>query len=114
MQCYLDRIGVLECAPAMTPNNDKPRQTVLVTGAAGGQHGRTGRRVTELLRARGVPVRAMVRTLDERADHLRGLGAEAWSRRGVASDNEVTVRALVYIIAGHEAHHVQILRTRYL
>lgn len=45
---------------------------------------------------------------------LRGLRDEAWSRRGVASDNEVTVRALVYIIAGHEAHHVQILRTRYL
>jgi uncharacterized protein YbjT (DUF2867 family) len=50
--------------------------TVLVTGAAGGQQGQTGRRVTELLRARGVPVRAMVRTLDDRADHLRGLGAE--------------------------------------
>ena len=45
---------------------------------------------------------------------LRGLPVEAWSRRGVASDNEVTVRALAYIIAGHEAHHVQILRTRYL
>jgi uncharacterized protein YbjT (DUF2867 family) len=50
--------------------------TVLVTGAAGGTQGRTGRRVTELLRERGVPVRAMVRTLDERAEYLRGLGAE--------------------------------------
>jgi uncharacterized protein YbjT (DUF2867 family) len=50
--------------------------TVLVTGAAGGQQGRTGRRVTELLRERGVPVRAMVRTLDSRADELRRLGAE--------------------------------------
>jgi uncharacterized protein YbjT (DUF2867 family) len=50
--------------------------TVLVTGAAGGQQGRTGRRVTELLRARDVPVRAMVRTLDDRAEHLRSLGAE--------------------------------------
>jgi len=50
--------------------------TVLVTGAAGGQQGQTGRRVTELLRARGVPVRAMVRRLDDRAEHLRGLGAE--------------------------------------
>jgi uncharacterized protein YbjT (DUF2867 family) len=50
--------------------------TVLVTGAAGGRQGRTGRRVTELLRERDVPVRAMVRTLDERAEHLRGLGAE--------------------------------------
>jgi uncharacterized protein YbjT (DUF2867 family) len=50
--------------------------TVLVTGAAGGTQGRTGRRVTELLRERGVPVRAMVRTLDERAEYLRGLGAD--------------------------------------
>jgi uncharacterized protein YbjT (DUF2867 family) len=50
--------------------------TVLVTGAAGGQQGRTGRRVTELLRERDVPVRGMVRTNDERADHLRSIGAE--------------------------------------
>jgi uncharacterized protein YbjT (DUF2867 family) len=50
--------------------------TVLVTGAAGGQQGRTGRRVTELLLHRDVPVRAMVRTLDDRAEYLRGLGAE--------------------------------------
>jgi uncharacterized protein YbjT (DUF2867 family) len=50
--------------------------TVLVTGAAGGQQGKTGRRVTELLLARGIPVRAMVRVLDERADYLRDLGAE--------------------------------------
>jgi uncharacterized protein YbjT (DUF2867 family) len=50
--------------------------TVLVTGAAGGQQGKTGRRVTELLRERGVPVRAMVRAWDERADYLRSLGAE--------------------------------------
>ena len=45
---------------------------------------------------------------------LRGLKPEAWSRRGTASDNEVTVRALAYILAGHEAHHVRILRERYL
>jgi uncharacterized protein YbjT (DUF2867 family) len=50
--------------------------TVLVTGAAGGLQGKTGRRVTELLRARGVPVRAMVHAWDERADSLRALGAE--------------------------------------
>src|SRR5262249_17379245 len=30
------------------------------------------------------------------------LSAEAWSRGGVASGNRVTVRALAYIIAGHE------------
>jgi len=45
---------------------------------------------------------------------LRGLSATAWSRRGTASGHEVTVRALAYIIAGHAAHHLQVLRTRYL
>ena len=50
--------------------------TVLVTGAAGGLQGKTGRRVTELLLERGVPVRAMVRTMDERAEALRRLGAD--------------------------------------
>jgi uncharacterized damage-inducible protein DinB len=45
---------------------------------------------------------------------FRALDADAWTRRGVASDNEVTVRALAHIIAGHESHHVLILRERYL
>ncbi len=40
--------------------------------------------------------------------------AEAWARRVVASSREVTVRALAYITAGHVAHHLQILRERYL
>ena len=39
---------------------------------------------------------------------------EVWVRRGTASDNPISVRALVYIIAGHEAHHMNILRSRYL
>ena len=39
---------------------------------------------------------------------------EAWTRHGVASDNPVTVRALAYITAGHVAHHLAILRDRYL
>lgn len=42
------------------------------------------------------------------------LDADAWLRRGAASDNEVSVRALAYIIAGHERHHVGVLRERYL
>src|SRR5262245_13110082 len=50
--------------------------TVLVTGAAGGAQGATGRHVTELLLDSGVPVRAFVRTVDERAERLRGLGAD--------------------------------------
>lgn len=38
----------------------------------------------------------------------------AWLRRGTASDAEVSVRALAYMIAGHETHHMNILRERYL
>jgi uncharacterized damage-inducible protein DinB len=45
---------------------------------------------------------------------FRHLDEEAWLRRGTASDNEVSVRALAHIMAGHEAHHMQIVRTRYL
>lgn len=45
---------------------------------------------------------------------LRSLDEEAWLRRGVANDNEVSVRALAYILAGHETHHMQIIRERYL
>ena len=45
---------------------------------------------------------------------LRHLSPEAWARRGTASGNEVTARALAYVIAGHEAHHVRVLRERYL
>jgi uncharacterized damage-inducible protein DinB len=44
---------------------------------------------------------------------FRPLGEEAWMRRGVANKNEVTVRALAFIIAGHELHHREILNERY-
>jgi len=42
------------------------------------------------------------------------LPADAWDRHGIASDNRFTVRALAYIAAGHVAHHLAILRNRYL
>ena len=45
---------------------------------------------------------------------LEGLPAEAWARGGTASNRRVTVRALAWIIAGHERHHVAIIRERYL
>jgi hypothetical protein len=45
---------------------------------------------------------------------LRGLPADAWARRGIASDYPFTVRALAYVTAGHVAHHLRILRERYL
>ncbi|HEX8179279.1 MAG TPA: DinB family protein [Pyrinomonadaceae bacterium] len=53
-------------------------------------------------------VRAATSTL------LRSLDAAAWQRRGTANNAEVSVRALAHIIAGHELHHVQIIRERYL
>lgn len=40
--------------------------------------------------------------------------ADAWSRSGIASGNPFTVRALAFIIAGHVAHHLKIVRERYL
>ncbi len=45
---------------------------------------------------------------------FKHMSDEAWMRTGVASDAEVSVRALAYIIAGHELHHVHILRMKYL
>jgi uncharacterized damage-inducible protein DinB len=45
---------------------------------------------------------------------LRHLPAEAVGRIGTASNYPVTVRALAWIIAGHERHHLGILQERYL
>ena len=45
---------------------------------------------------------------------FRSLDEEALGRRGVANGVEVTPRAIAFICAGHERHHVEILRTRYL
>jgi len=42
-----------------------------------------------------------------------GFGDAQLERRGVANKGEVTVRALGWIIAGHEAHHLAVLRERY-
>lgn len=44
---------------------------------------------------------------------LRNLEEPAWTRRGVANKNDVTVRGLAYIIAGHELHHRRILEEKY-
>lgn len=37
----------------------------------------------------------------------------AWMRRGTASDNPFSVRALAYITAGHVSHHLRLLREHY-
>ena len=52
-----------------------------------------------------------------RRSHLTffaGLGEADWDQRGVASGCEFTVRSIPWIIAGHEAHHRDVLRQRYL
>jgi NAD(P)H dehydrogenase (quinone) len=52
----------------MTDTNE----LILITGATGN----TGAHTVRLLRERGIPVRALVHTLDDRAGELRELGAE--------------------------------------
>ena len=44
---------------------------------------------------------------------LRHLQPDAWLRTGTA-EGTISVRALAWVIAGHELHHVRILRERYL
>ena len=45
---------------------------------------------------------------------LRSLTQEAWLRRGTVTDYTASVRGLAWHIAGHELHHIEILKTRYL
>lgn len=45
---------------------------------------------------------------------FRNLPQDAWMRRGEASGNPFTVRALAFIIAGHAAHHMAVLKEKYL
>jgi hypothetical protein len=44
----------------------------------------------------------------------RGLPDEALTRSGIANGNRSSVRALGYHIAGHELHHLRLVRERYL
>ena len=45
---------------------------------------------------------------------FRSFDDEVTMRKGTASGFEFTVRALIYIVAGHERHHTLILKDRYL
>ena len=36
------------------------------------------------------------------------------TQKGIASGNPVSVRALAYMIAGHELHHINVMKERYL
>jgi DinB superfamily len=44
---------------------------------------------------------------------LRNLDEQAWTRRGIANNNEISVRAIAYTSAGHELHHRRILEEKY-
>jgi len=45
---------------------------------------------------------------------FRSLSEDAFLRTGEASGFTFTVRAIPYILAGHELHHMSVLRERYL
>jgi len=45
---------------------------------------------------------------------FRHLPAAAWSRRGTANHEPISVRALAYVIAGHTRHHLEVVESRYL
>jgi hypothetical protein len=45
---------------------------------------------------------------------LKRLDSEAWNRRGFASGNSITVRAIASILVGHVRHHEAVLREKYL
>ena len=71
--------------------------------------------------ARAAFDRRPIAELAAELDHARqatlsffgGLSAEETGRSGVANGTEISVRALAWIIAGHERHHVKVLGERY-
>jgi uncharacterized protein YbjT (DUF2867 family) len=78
---------------------------VLVTSAAGGRQGKTGRHVSEMLLTRGIPVRAFVHKIDDRSDRLRALGAEIFE--GDFLDIKSVQRAVQDISSVYFAYPVQ-------
>lgn len=45
---------------------------------------------------------------------FHSFGEEILDRTGTASDCQFTVRSILYIIAGHQFHHIEIVKTRYM
>jgi hypothetical protein len=45
---------------------------------------------------------------------FKGMAPEMFDRKGRASGFEFTVRSIPYILAGHELHHMNVIKTRYL
>jgi len=44
---------------------------------------------------------------------VRGLANESWTKSGTANDTPISVRAIAWIILGHERHHLRVLHERY-
>jgi len=44
---------------------------------------------------------------------VKSFDEEMFSRKGIANNNPASVVALLYVIAGHEIHHLNVLRERY-
>jgi len=45
---------------------------------------------------------------------LRHLPAAAWDRTGSVADTSISVRAVGYLMLGHERHHLGMIQSRYL
>jgi uncharacterized damage-inducible protein DinB len=65
-----------------------------------------------------------LRTIDSLAEELaairsatialfENLDQQGWKRSGIANEVSISVRAIAFIIAGHESHHMWILREKY-
>jgi len=88
--------------------------------ARGDQTPLAGFEQDDYVKAGNFPTRPLAELLEEftavrRASIvlLRSFDAAAWLRRGVANQKEISVRALAFILAGHDRHHRQILQERY-
>ena len=75
-----------------------------VAVAAAGAHERTWAGLVEEFRTIRLSTLSFFTNLPE----------AAWSRRGIASGNPFTVRALAYLTVGHVLYHMRIVRERYL
>src|SRR5467141_526479 len=86
-----------ECTRAGRKGVVAMAKPVLVTSAAGGRQGKTGRHVSEMLLAQGVPVRAFVHQIDERSEHLRALGAD------IVQGDFLDIRSVQHAVEGTSA-----------
>jgi uncharacterized damage-inducible protein DinB len=44
---------------------------------------------------------------------LEQIPDSGWERKGISNQNSISLRALAYVIAGHERHHMRVLSERY-